>query len=166
MTEEIRTERLVLRELVPEDAETLYAYRSHPRVAAHQSWKPESIDDANAFLAKLKLHPPYTGGVWRQLGIALRSDGSLIGDCGIQVMENDSRHAEIGYTIAPEHHRQGYGTEAVSGVLTMLFDTLHVHRVVAHALARNKASRTLLARLGFRTEKPGRMVLTAEDWAG
>ncbi len=166
MNEKIQTERLILRELGPGDAAALFAYRSHPRVAAFQSWKPASIDDANAFLAKLKLHPPYTGGTWRQLGITLRSDGSLIGDCGIHVMEDDSRMAEIAYTVAPEYQRQGYGSEAVGGVLTMLFDTLHVQRVVAHAPARNKASRALLDRLGFQTEKPGRLVLTAEDRAG
>lgn len=166
MNEKIQTERLILRELGSEDAAALLAYRSHPRVAAFQSWKPASIDDANAFLAKLKLHPPYTGGVWRQLGITLRSDGSLIGDCGIHVMEDDSRQAEIGCTIAPDHHRQGYGSEALSGVLGMLFDTLHVQRVFAHTPARNKASRALLVRLGFRVERPGRLVLTAEDRVG
>lgn len=166
MNEEIRTERLVLRELVPDDAATLFAYRSHPRVAAHQSWKPKSIDDAAKFLAELKLHPPYTGGVWRQLGILLRSDGSLIGDCGIQVLEADSRQAEIGCTIAPDYHRQGYGSEAVRGVLALLFDTLHVQRIVARTPTRNKASRALLARLGFQAEKPGRFVLTAEERPG
>lgn len=165
MTEEIQTERLVLRELVPEDAEALYAYRAHPRVAAFHTWKPATIDDAKTFLTDLKLHPPYTGGAWRQLGIALRSDGSLIGDCGIHVMEHDSRQAEIGFTIAPDHHRLGYGSEAVRGVLTMLFRTLHMQRIVAHALARNKAARTLLASLGFRVEKPGLLALTAEEWA-
>ncbi len=166
MTEEIQTERLVLRELVPEDAAALFAYRSHPRVASFQSWKPATIDDAKTFLANLKLHPPYTGGAWRQLGIALRSDGSLIGDCGVHVMEHDSRQAEIGFTIAPDHHRQGYGTEAVRGVLTLLFETLHMQRVSARAPARNKASRALLTGLGFRVERPGRLVLTAEELNG
>lgn len=166
MLAELTTERLELRELAPEDAEALFAYRSHPDVARFQSWKPESLDDAHAFVASLKLHPPYTGGTWRQLGIALRADGTLIGDCGIHVLKSDSRHAEIGYTIAPDHQRNGYATEAVRAVLGMLFGPLRMKRVGARSLARNAASKALLAKLGFRPEKNGRYVLDAEDWAG
>lgn len=166
MIEELVTERLVLRELAPDDAAALFAYRSHPRVSAHQEWTPGSLDDAHEFIAALKLHPPYMGGTWRQLGIALRSDGSLIGDCGIHVMKNDSRHAEIGYTIAPEFHRQGYGTESVRAMLGLLFGTLKMRQVVARTLARNKASRALLAKVGFAAEKRGRFVLSAQDWGG
>jgi RimJ/RimL family protein N-acetyltransferase len=164
MTEELVTDRLVLRELTSEDAAVLFAYRSHPSVSAHQGWAPESLDDAHEFIAALKLQPPYTGGTWRQLGIVLRSDGRLIGDCGIHVLKSDSRHAEIGYTIAPEFHRQGYGTESVRAILGLLFGTLRMRQVVARTLARNAASRALLAKVGFVAEKRGRFVLSAEDW--
>jgi RimJ/RimL family protein N-acetyltransferase len=163
---ELTTERLALRELTAEDAEALFAYRSHPNVARYQSWQPASIEDAHAFLASLKLHPPYTGGTWRQLGIELRADGSLIGDCGIHVLKTDSRHAEIGYTIAPDHQRNGYGTEAVRAVLGMLFGPLRMKRVAARTLAGNRASKALLERIGFRPEKNGRYVFEAEDWSG
>jgi len=163
---ELTTERLVLRELTPEDAEALFEYRSHPHVTRFQSWNPASIDDARAFLSTLKLQPPYTGGTWRQLGIALRADGTLIGDCGVHVLKTDSRHAEIGYTIAPGHQRNGYASEAVRALLGMLFGTLRMKRVVARTLASNAASKALLARLGFRREKNGRYALDAENWSG
>lgn len=166
MNAELTTERLVLRELTAEDAEALFGYRSHPHVTRFQSWKPASIDDARTFLATLKLQPPYTGGTWRQLGIALRADGTLVGDCGVHVLKTDSRHAEIGYTIAPEHQRNGYASEAVRALLGMLFGTLRMKRVVARSLASNAASKALLARLGFRPEKNGRYVLDAEGWGG
>jgi len=163
---ELTTERLVLRELTAEDADALFAYRAHPHVTRFQTWQPASLDDARAFIASLKLHPPYTGGTWRQLGIALRAGGALIGDCGIHVLKTDSRHAEIGYTIAPDHQRNGYASEAVRAVLGMLFGTLRMKRVVARTLASNAASKALLTRLGFRSEKNGRYVLDAEDWSG
>lgn len=164
MTEELTTERLTLRELTADDAQALFDYRSHPHVATHQTWRPATIEDAREFLDGLKLHPPYTGGTWRQLGVALRSGGTLIGDCGVHVMKTDSRHAEIGYTIAPDHQRQGYGTEAVRGLLGMLFGTLKMNEVAARSLARNTASRALLEKLGFTHEKNGRYVLRVEDW--
>ena len=166
MQAELTTERLELRELAPEDAEALFAYRADPAIARFQAWQPASVEDAHAFVTSLKLHPPYTGGTWRQLGIVLRADGTLIGDCGIHVLKTDSRHAEIGYTIAPEHQRNGYATEAMRAVLGMLFGPLRMKRVTARSLARNAASKALLARLGFRREKSGRYVLEAEDWGG
>ena len=163
--EELATERLKLRELAPDDAPALFAYRSHPDVAAFQSWKPATVEDARAFIKDLKLHPPYTGGTWRQLGITLRDGDELIGDCGIHVMKSDSRHAEIGYTIAPEHQRNGYATEAVRGILGMLFGPLRMKRVAARTIGRNAASKALLVGIGSRPEKNGRYVLDAENWS-
>lgn len=164
MNEELTTERLALRELTADDAQALFDYRSHAEIARHQSWKPKSVEDARDFLESLKLHPPYTGGTWRQLAVALRSDGTLIGDCGVHVMKTDSRHAEIGYTIAPDYQRQGYGAEGVRGLLGMLFGTLKMTEITARALASNTPSRALLDKLGFTHEKNGRYVLRVEDW--
>src|SRR6476469_1307907 len=124
MPGELTSERLVIRELTKDDAQALFAYRSHPDVARYQSWKPESLEDAQAFIATLLLHPPYAGGAWHQLAVTLKSDGTMIGDCGVRVTKHDSRLCEIGLTIAPEHHRQGYGIEAVRTVLAFLFGPL------------------------------------------
>ena len=58
----------------------------------------------------------------------------------------------MGFTLAPAHQGQGYGTEAVTALLGHCFDTLGLHRVVAVTDALNTPSAALLARVGMRRE--------------
>jgi len=41
----ISTKRLVLRQINPDDAQKVFAYRADPDVAKYQRWKPKSIED-------------------------------------------------------------------------------------------------------------------------
>ena len=75
----------------------------------------------------------------------------LIGDIGIHFLEDDAQ-AEIGYTISPDYQGQGYGTEAVSAVISYLFTGLRKHRIIASVDPRNTRSVKLLDRLGMRRE--------------
>ena len=43
MSGDIATERLVLRALRADDAETMFAYRSDPEIMRYQGWEPESF---------------------------------------------------------------------------------------------------------------------------
>jgi RimJ/RimL family protein N-acetyltransferase len=144
--------RVALRALRPEDAEAIYAYRADPTVSRYQSWAPCSLDEVRAFIDGLSDAQPFTPGAWHQLGIELRSNGALIGDTGILVLENDPSQAEFGLTLAPAFQRRGYAAEAARAVLTILFDELGKHRVLASIDPRNERSIALFVKLGFRQE--------------
>lgn len=150
MAYSIETPRLKLRGLSPQDAQALLSYRCLAEVWAFQSWQPASLNDAQAFIAQY----PWTGkmvlGRWQQLGLGLKSTGELIGDCGFCPSEDEQ--AEIGYTIAPRHQGQGYGTEAVRGLVDYLFKELGLHRIVARVDPGNVGSIKLLKKLRFRQE--------------
>ena len=96
----VLTERLCLRCLRLDDTEKMFAYRSHPEVLQYQSWQPRSLEEIQSFISSMVMRELNTPG-WYQIGIALRGDGGLIGDCGIHVLETDSRIVEIAITIAP-----------------------------------------------------------------
>lgn len=148
---EILTARLKLRCLTAEDAKELFAYRAHPDVVRYQSWHPESLEGVQAFIDDMTSRKWNEPG-WYQIGIALNSGGTLIGDCGIHVLESDSRLVELGITIAPEYQSRGYASEALVGVLDLLFTRLDKHRVTASVDPRNLASIALMARIGMRKE--------------
>jgi RimJ/RimL family protein N-acetyltransferase len=151
MFQEILTERLLLRCLLPGDAERMFAYRSHSAVLQYQSWHPQSLEEIRLFISsmsKLEFNAPG----WYQIGIALRSDNSLIGDCGIHVLETDCRIVEIGITIAPTYQSHGYATEALKAILSLLFVRLCKHRVFASVDPRNLPSMALMERIGLRKE--------------
>ena len=140
-----------LRCLLPDDAEAMFAYRSHPQVTRYQSWEPQSLHEVASFIKDMSTAEFNTTG-WYQIGITLQAGGSLIGDCGIHILETDPRIAEIGITIAPSSQSNGYATEALKAVLSLLFGTLCKHRVFASVDPSNLPSSTLMERIGLRKE--------------
>ena len=159
----IDTGRLVLAGLDPEDAERMFAYRSHPLVTCFQLWRPARIEDVQEMIRTMEQTVFGEMDSWYQLGIYLRSSGELIGDLGMHFLSPENQQTEIGFTIAPDHQRCGYGTEAVGAAVDYLFGTLHKHRVTASVAPENSASRALLEKIGMREEAHFRQSVWIND---
>ncbi|CAM3291202.1 GNAT family N-acetyltransferase [Kibdelosporangium persicum] len=145
----LTTDRLVIRAFHRDDTAALAAYRSDPVVARYQSWEtPLSLKDAAKAVAEYAADDPDMNG-WYQWAIDL--NGVLIGDIGVNVHDN-CMQAEIGFTLAAQYHRRGYGTEAVERIVEHLFADRRLHRISAECDARNVASARLLRKVGFRQE--------------
>jgi len=165
MTDEIQTERLVLRPLRASDAEHVHAYRGDSEVARFQSWDTQSLDEVRAFIAEQTALRHDEPG-WYQLAIARRSTDRVVGDLGVHILESDIRQVELGFTLAPDAQGQGYAAEAVRAMLGHLFVALGKHRVIASTDPRNERSIALLRRVGFRLEAHHRESLWFKDaWA-
>jgi len=148
----IVTERLVLTALRADDAAALLAYRENPAVQRYQTWSPTSLGEVRQFISDVNDTPFDTPGTWFQLAIRLRDDEQLVGDVGVHFLSAESRHVEIGFTVAPEWQGRGLGSEAITGLLGYLFDSLDKHRVVASVDPANRASIALLRKVGMREE--------------
>ena len=94
---------------------------------------------------------PFVPGEWFQFGVELKENGELVGDLGFRVGE-DGRQAEVGYTLAREHWRKGYASEAVSRLLDHAFGVLGLHRVHAGVDQENAFSAAVLERISLRRE--------------
>lgn len=158
---EIVTERLCLRPFRAEDLEAFVAYRSDPEVARYQAWDSAySLADAASFLGSqrgLELGRP---GEWLQLAIVDRETDALCGDCAVRVATDQPATAEIGVTLAAASQGRGVAAEALTALVTELFERLGLHRVFAEADDRNLPVQRLLERLGFRCEAR----LVEADW--
>jgi RimJ/RimL family protein N-acetyltransferase len=158
---EITTERLLLRPFRVDDLGAFVAYRSDPEVARYQSWEPSySLADAESFLESqhgLVFGQP---GEWLQLAIVDRQLGTLYGDCAVRVLDDQPGTAEIGVTLARTSQGNGIATEALTAVLTELFERRGMHRVFAETDDRNRPVARLLERLGVRCEAR----LVEADW--
>jgi len=152
MAPDILTGPLRINDLNPADAAALFNYRSDMRVACFQSWLPDSIDAARAFIARSRSIPFDQTDSWYQLAVRSAATDELLGDLGVHFLPADGRQVEIGFTIAPAHQRQGFGTLAVVALLDYLFTTLDKHRVLASVDPRNEVSIAFLRRLGMRQE--------------
>ena len=149
---EILTERLILRQLVLEDAPTIFEHRSRPEISRFQSWGIESRSEIQSQIARLLTTEPDSPGSWFQIGIALPSSGELIGDCGFHVLEPEPRQVEFGVSLASEFQFKGYATEALRALLDYLLVRLGKHRAFGSADPRNIRSIALMERVGMRKE--------------
>jgi ribosomal-protein-alanine N-acetyltransferase len=68
------------------------------------------------------------------------------------IRRGPAQSAQVGYWIGPDFARQGYMTEALTGLVQYAFTKLDLGRIEAACLPENAASRALLDRTGFRYE--------------
>jgi RimJ/RimL family protein N-acetyltransferase len=159
---EITTQRLVLKKLDLSFKNEVYKYRSDIEISKYQSFKPKNIEEVENFIRDNTIEFNIEG-TWFQLGILY--SGQLIGDFGINFFGPDNTQCEIGYTIAKQHQRNGFGFEAVTGVINFLFAKLNKHRLIASVDPENTASIKLLEKVGFRKEAHfKKSVLICDEW--
>lgn len=148
----IQTTRLNLRNLKLSDLSDFHNYRSNPEVTKYQSFDVMTIEQAEEFIKDNLTKHFEKAGEWVQYGIENRETNQLIGDCAIKLDIYGKRIAEIGITISHLQQKKGYAKEALNGVLTFLFDTKEIHRVVEIVDVENTASINLLKSTGFKQE--------------
>jgi RimJ/RimL family protein N-acetyltransferase len=149
----LRTERLLLRPFDDGDLEAVYAMQSREDVTRYLYWGPRSPAEARHMLERLMRMTAIDddSGALR-LAALLPGSGLLIGDFSLQRISREHGQGEIGFIVHPDHHGQGYATEAASLLLRLGFEELGLHRIVGRCDARNTASARLMERLGMRRE--------------
>jgi RimJ/RimL family protein N-acetyltransferase len=149
---EFNTERLVLRPIRLDDAETIFKYRSDSTINKYQGWIPNTIDDVYDFI-KIRVSSTIDLiGTWYQFVIIKKEKNELIGDIGIHFLDSDKKQVEIGCTLDKNHQGKGYATEALKELINYLFHELHKHRIITSIDPNNIKSIGLVERLGFRKE--------------
>ncbi len=148
----LATERLILRPIVPGDAEQIYEYASDPEVTRYLPWDTHrSLRDTWAYIRATQA--AYRRGQHYDYAITLRQSGRLIGAGGcVRELTEESRCAEIGYVLNRSYWGRGIATEAMHAVLRFLFETKSIHRIEARHAVQNESSGRVLQKLGMRLE--------------
>ena len=74
-----------------------------------------------------------------QFAIIRKEDDTLIGNCGIQEINQIRQCAEVGLFIGEEENRgKGYGQEVLRLLLDFAFETLNLHNVMLRVFAFNE----------------------------
>lgn len=134
-------------------------------------WEPVWAEDEltrGAFRRRIKRYQKETRLDSAYVFFVLReSDDALVGGCTISnVRRGVTQCCTLGYWIGSQFARQGYMTQALRLLLPFVFCTLGLHRIEAACLTDNEASKSLLARVGFRQEGLARRYLLINgEWA-
>ena len=148
----IDTSRLTIRNLELTDLDDFHRYRSNREVTKYQGFDVMSLEQAAEFIKNNSTKRFGNAGEWVQYGIESKANGKIVGDCAIKLDDPDIRIAEIGITISHLEQQKGYAKEILQAILTFLFTSKQIHRVVETVDVENIASINLLKSVGFRQE--------------
>jgi [ribosomal protein S5]-alanine N-acetyltransferase len=166
----LETERLYLRELQPSDADDLFEILGDPQTMAFYP-SPKTREETDAWIAWSRGSYAERGfGLWASV---LKSDGALVGDCGLTVQSVDGEgFVEVGYHLNKRLWHRGYATEAAVACRDHAFETVGVGRLIALIRPENEPSWRVARRLGMsvwrRTERAGLAhdvyAMTRQEW--
>ena len=147
----LETDRLTLRGMRVSDAPDMYEYARRPSVTEYLTWEPHaSVEETRQYLTYVGQR--YRTGDFYDWSVVDKESGHMIGTCGFTSFNCPADSAEIGYVLNPAYQGRGLGTEAVRRVLEFGFEELNLHRIEAHFIQGNDASRRLMERVGMTFE--------------
>lgn len=144
----LKTNRLTLKSIEIEDAESIFKMRTNQRVNEFIARNPlEKMEQAidlvtrtqEAFLEKKAIG-------WAGI---LRDSGEIIGTCGFNTIDFLNKRAEIGGELATEFWGKKIALEAVEAILTFGFKTMRLHAIEAKVSPENRSAIFVLSHLGF-----------------
>ncbi len=151
----LETERLLLRRLLPDDLEPLFALYSDPETRRYfpegTLTYTETKEELEWFLHGHPKRPEL--GLWATI---YKETGKFIGRCGLLPWTIDGLdEVEVAYLIDKAYWRQGLGTEAAQAILDYGFERLALARLICLIDPENQASIRVAGNIGMAFEKEG-----------
>ncbi|NMP38236.1 MAG: GNAT family N-acetyltransferase [Clostridiales bacterium] len=144
----LETQRLILRELTPEDYPALYAVLADSDILKHY---PYTFDEkrVRGWIEKnIVRYRVFGFGLW---AVVLKETGEMIGDCGITMQNiNGSIKPEIGYHIRADYQRRGYAKEAAKKCRDWIFENTPFQMVYSYMKKLNIASSATAKSIGMK----------------
>lgn len=105
------TERLIIREMVPSDLESLCKILCDEEVMRTAYESAFSVEEAQNWMNRhFKRYTEYGFGLW---AVVLKETNEMIGQCGLTMQSWKEREIlEIGYLFQKAYWHKGYATEA------------------------------------------------------
>lgn len=146
---QIKSERLLLRELRLTDAKDMFEYTSIPEVSKFLLWNPhKSIKEDEDYIRNCLQEENETSFF---LGVELVSEKKLIGCIHVFHITRKHMRAEFSTILSPHYQSKGYATEAIRAIIGYLFREGFV-RVQSMCDCENERSEEMLKRCGMTCE--------------
>ena len=142
----LETQRLYLRNVQPQDAETMFDYRNNDLCARYQRGQTKDLDGIRK-LTQAHAQDTLSETENCLLAVALKDTNEMVGEIIVMPSENTFSY---GYTFSYKHHRRGYAFEALQKLTEHLHTRWREHEFICFTDRNNLPSMALLKKLGFR----------------
>lgn len=141
----IETERLILRNLIPEDYEAAFQWCGDPKVNTYMIYPLyKCAEDVKTWIESLNPDDPDNYDV----GFVIKETGQLIGSGGI--VYNPERDVWIiGYNIRADKWGNGYVPEAIQGLIDYVSRSRTINAIEGEFAEENDKSRRVMEKLGM-----------------
>ena len=146
-TPTIETERLILRPLTVDDAQNAFErWTTDPEVAKYMMYTAhKSIDETIGWMSTIDID---SDTAYDFAICAKDEDNYLFGSCGVYYCEDDQVF-EVGYNLARDHWRKGYGTEVMQALVDFTVKQLHQTAIRGRYDIHNEVSGHVMKKCGF-----------------
>lgn len=149
----LETNRLILRRLLPDDLDDLFALYRDPEIRRYfpegTLTYEETREELEWFLNGHPDHPEL--GLWATIH---KGTGEFIGRCGLLPWTIEGcEEVEVAYLLAKPYWRQGLGTEVARAILHYGFEQLQLSRLICMMYPENLASVKVAQNMGMTLEK-------------
>jgi RimJ/RimL family protein N-acetyltransferase len=148
ISDSLATDRLILRNLMPEDATGAYLrWMNDPEVTRYleSRFRSFSREDLADFIKQCNADPSVL-----LYGICLREDGRHVGNIKIGPLDSHHRIGDVGIALGdPAVWGRGYAREAIVALVVHGFGRLGLHKITAGIYASNVGSRRAFLAAGF-----------------
>jgi ribosomal-protein-alanine N-acetyltransferase len=152
----IETERLIMRDLLPEDAPGMFALDSDAEVHKYIGGRPvKTIDDSRKVIEIIRAQYISNGiGRW---AVIEKTTEQFIGWSGLKLItepiNGHNNYLDLGYRFMPQYWGKGYAKETAKASADFAWNTLKASRLCGIAHEQNIASRKVLESVGLQQKE-------------
>ncbi|MEV0442920.1 GNAT family protein [Streptomyces spectabilis] len=143
------SERLAVRELVPDDVHGVLAIYGDLKATEHLSFDPRTHDQVEAMVTRSIAAAAAEPRTEYVLAIVEQGQGQLVGIGRLAAAPHQPRAATTGFALRSNRWGKGYGVEMVRLLLGFAFGDLGLHRVWGARSPLNTASAKTMAAVGM-----------------
>lgn len=154
MAMKIETDRLVLRDLIMKDADSIMKYINNLNIS---KWLlavpyPYTKKDATWWVNHCLENQRKKERTGYEFGITLKPSSEVIGGVGLSKVDLGQGTAEIGYWLAEDYQRRGIVYEACKSLIDYAFNELKLRKIRIPVFLKNEASNGMAKKLGAKLE--------------
>lgn len=163
MINNLKSERVILREMEEKDWIDVHKYASQEKVCQYQPWGPNSEQESEEFVNQILIDVKKDPRSRFVFAVVLDESTEMIGAGEINIRDYSNRVGEIGYIVNPQYWGMGFATEVANLLIEYGFNDLNLHRIYATCDPRNIGSSKVLEKVGMIKEGKMREDLLLKD---